>query len=361
MAKKSTNTQGNPWHSEENGQFVSKNETASSSTEENEAMGYFGGNPIKPVSKNMKLGTIDKIKDFLQKNREIQEVYKNEVIEPEVENETGIKKATTVEEAEMIGNQIFGRNCVFYEPGGNVDYMNQCNQALYDVHKDFPELFHSVLKFGSRNRNIDKKAIQRETNERMSEIAKSLNLESNLLKNIMNKLIRVKGRTSLTTRIESTLNFSLRSGSRKYGKIQNYPLKGEFVGKMPPSAITIQPDYFINTQTIERSHQNDIKTKYHEIAEKGFGYQTTSHELGHLVSLTLMLNFFDNEENNEIKAMVENVRQNIVPSVSYAHQDIDECIAEAFADAYSNTKPVYQENAQIVEYFKKKYKKYFNL
>ena len=339
MAKKSTNTQGNPWHSEENGQFVSKNETAYSSNnsfEEDEAMSLFEGKIY-----NYSADVSNKIKKWKERKTE-----KNNDILSSREN---FKEAQNAEEAMRIGNSYFGRNVCYYDFATDKDSLNQMNKALYDVMQDFPNVFNTMLTYGNTNSNINSQVIREEIKKNISKVAKIINEDIPILQNFLSGFVNEyhylgEGANAIKPRMP--YGSTLGSWNYEPGAISNNN-RNLFAG------IRINNTYSLNSKKAEIAYPIESSGPRKE----GSIYFTSSHELGHHIHLTIYQNHFSLSEKEELKKLIDSV---MVGGVSkYAKTDRDECVAEAFADYYSNHgEPYYQGNKKIVEYIKGKYNQY---
>lgn len=131
MATKSQNTQGNPWH-DEDGKFTSKTGGVVDNTENAE---FDVDNPDAFLSSF----DADNPDDFLSSFEEEQ---------PKQPKLVEYKIASSVEEAEEIANAILGKEAAFYDKL-DLEYANQINKCLYNVHQKYPKIFEKFNYIGN--------------------------------------------------------------------------------------------------------------------------------------------------------------------------------------------------------------------
>lgn len=327
MAKKSTNTQGNPWHSEENGQFVSKNEVifSTENEEQNKAFEILGvnNNNEGEIIKNFSPETAEKIKKWKQqKNGEL--------------TDENFAKARTVLEGMMIGNKILGRNVCYYSPSTNIEAVNQLNKVLFDINKDFGEILHNLFTFGNAAMSVREiPKIQAQIREdaitNAQKIAKILGVESTVCEEFL-----------------KSDEFNSSIGYLTHRKVPRGNVGGQWCGIYGPegrgrggASIFINPDI---------TNQN--------IIGGNMVYDVAAHELGHQVHQSMHFNILSTSEKRELNEIILETMSS--GTTWYGQTDRDECAAEAFADYYSNNGNCsYPGHKKIVDYLLSKYKKYF--
>ena len=188
MAIKSNNQQGNPYHDEATGQFTKKDGGGSSSLkneqqEEHQAMKMFGLNKDLP----MKIGTIDDIKAWReQKQKEKQNT-------PEIENgETSFKKAKNISEAIDLANDfVNGKTHIVWAKNTNIDAANEMNEAIYDVHQDFPQIFEHLINITNTTVGINVDSERKRMFEKIETLTKTMNLDEKEVEILKNKIVLV--------------------------------------------------------------------------------------------------------------------------------------------------------------------------
>ena len=125
MAIKSTNTQGNPYHDENTGQFTSENGSSAPKTK---------GEP-RLFSLRLKPNfDINAARADLQ-----QRVAKSQQTQVAPVSPVGsYREASSIEEAIVIGKSILPSCVVNYSPGCDLTKVNDMNQALSDIANRFP-------------------------------------------------------------------------------------------------------------------------------------------------------------------------------------------------------------------------------
>ena len=400
MAKKSTNTQGNPWHDESTGEFTSQNGGSSGSNEEKQAMQLMGlkndssdedkepisGKAIKDEGR-VALPTGAKKISQNQDMNYIKQAYQ-QMLRNKGYKDRGLELGKDLKECEQIGSNILGSGIVAYSTGLNLNYANQLNQALFDVKNDYPQLLESLARFGTGAATAKEvEQIKENANKRCSELAKSLNvqLENVESKDWVSKYIEqtlgdgamsyARGLLGITERgYTSTLGYyrftpietdetKELAGQRKE-QIGNANLMSAgsnraYTGLALVGLSTIQfnPTYFNKGDFTEG--KGYVGGGFHYEEGKGSAYSTGAHELGHFVDIALANNFMDTEELKERMRLAKNILASEKAS-QYARSNYLETAAEAFADYYSNGNNAMPENIEYVRYINKIYHKYFD-
>ena len=401
MAKKSTNTQGNPWHDESTGEFTSQNGGGSSSdNEESQAMHLMGlksdstgddkeavsGKAIKDEGRVVLPEGAKKISSN-QDMSYIKQAYQ-QMLRNKGYKDRGLELGKDLKECEQIGSNILGSGIVAYSTGLNLNYANQLNQALFDIKNDYPQLLESLARFGTgaaTEKEVEQ--IKQNANKRCNELAKSLNVQ----------LANVESKDWVSKYIEQTLGDGVMSYARgllgmtergythtlgyyrftpirtdetdelakqRKEQIQNAGLSS--AGKTQAytglalvglTAIQFNPTYFGKSDFVEG--KGYVGGGFHYEEGKGSAYSTGAHELGHFVDVALSNNFMNTEELNERMRLAKNILANEKAS-EYARSDYLETAAEAFADYYSNGNNALPENIEYVRFMNKMYHKYFD-
>lgn len=354
MAKKSNNTQGNPWHSEDNGQFVSKEETASS-PEEKEAMRYLhmdydenpndDGNEETPKTNNIKNKT-----DLKSKIKNWQKIKKERITGETLE----LEKAETVEQGMMIANRIFGRNVVYYDENTDIEAVNQMNQALFDLNKVFPKVLDGLITFGNTNSGMDSLQKRRETFARAEEYAKTINADTEFIKKFLSSY---SGKSSFGV-YGATRPGERGSTGGSYAR-ETYYINGyseeNFGKKYLVGNIRLNTANTKNVKNTEEKWSASTDSGFHYKREKGIIYGITIHELGHAVHRNIQ-NFMTPEEDAALEGMINSFDSSKFSG--YGRTRNSEMIAEAFDDVFSNTTPNFDGNRQVVDYLINMYNKY---
>lgn len=326
MAKKSTNTQGNPWHSEENGQFVSKNEVifSTENEEQNKAFEILGvnNNNEGEIIKNFSPETAEKIKKWKQlKNNDL--------------TTDGFEKAKSVSEGITIGNKILGRNVCYYSPSTNIEAVNQLNRALFDINKDFGEILYNLFTY--QNTMLD--------GTKLPEIQAQIREDAKINVQKIAKILGVE-----STVCEEFLKTKTFSASLDY-LIGRKPPKGSTLGEWggiygPQGKGRGGASIYINPEITNKNTPGDKV------------YYVATHELGHQVHMSMYFNILSASEKKELNEIIlETMAEG---TTWYGQTDRDECAAEAVADYYSNNGNCsYPGHKKIVDYLLLKYKKYF--
>lgn len=396
MAKKSTNTQGNPWHDESTGEFTSQNGggAQTSQDEESRAMKllkvdggenyYKKGDDLSPTPPTPPLS--NKLKDKLDRNKDSIARARGRYKQVDDYRKKGLEKGSTLKECEQIGTNLLGSGVVAYSNVLSVEAANQFNQALFDIKQTFPKLMESLARYGTGSLTIDEiRQIRSKSIERYHELAKSMNIMTDDEKQWVGSYINeVLGEDKYTSDIYSVTQERIGSGQpglygyyhpsviskemlNKQNNIRADILVGESTGGFYRSVQT--RDSLVGLSTVQVNPYMFSKENMPELTDDMSGYEFTregkgkayvagSHELGHFVDIMFANNFLSREELAERKQLLV-AYQNSREASKYSRTNYNESAAEAISDFFGNTDPI-KEGVAYVDFLKRMYHKYFD-
>lgn len=312
---------GNPYHNSDDGTFTS-------------AEG--GAGVDKNIIEKLTPERLAEIRENLAKVREERAQHGNNKIEV-----GDFKEASDLKEAERIGNEILGRPGVKYSEKTDIKCANEMNQALYDMHADFPELFEVMLKYGDANLKEQPynefREIIVERRRSLETIARSMNLDESE---------RARFEKILTYESDEFWYHIEREsgclGSMLYGGARD-----AFY------SVSLNTHYTKNKESFDMTMLHSASTGFHYDSGKGGAYGVATHELGHLIDYALRKRSGD-IGSRKISDKIRNLKITGQRS-RYGMTSDAEFVAEAFSDVYSNGEQAQEMNKKLVAFYKEVY------
>lgn len=344
------------------GRYVRKGEGSDSSSQISENKNI---RPEKNYLRNISDDELSKIMDFLNQKDSNKETPPVNTIEEEKVQDS-FKAGRTINECVQIGNEIAGSPIVHYVKDTNLESANQMNRALYDIKNDFSDLMSTLLTYNNGGRGEENEKvleILEDKKNKFEEIVKTLNIQ-----NPQTKVVLAMNFDRIVKRLNTA---RIKTNSAIWGRHNFYVLNqfsSKAEGKSIAGIIFSQDLTTPSTEVIEKQNERLVQTTYSYPAGKGAVYSTAAHELGHFVDGGIR-NFCTPEENRQLDIFLHQlIKENSTSeerkkdfkgrtkNISrYGLTNLNEFVAEAFSDYYSNGDKAKPFNKQIFNKYKQLY------
>lgn len=357
MAIKSTNTQGNPYHDESNGQFTSENGSSAKKVE----------GERKPLSLRFKSNF-----DINAARADLQRVgHPSQTTQP-ISPVGTFKEASSIEEANAIGKSILPGCVVNYSNDCDVGKANDMNRALADISNRFPGFVaNGLLNAYGDGVSLSLDEIRNIAIQSAINVIKNDKYFSGVYEEFFNMSKQRFGTKEEDKYSERILSYFMGFDPHFDMKNYAYAKSGDALAYyqvshdrltnvgMGGKGINGAIKFYTNimgtpTQREINESRNAIASGFHfDYGEHSYTYGTGVHELGHSI-FTIAFKKCNDEERAELVQLLEDGKRKDYHQVSgYGHYTNYEQEAEAVADVMCRGNNATPHNKKMVAWLDK--------